>query len=852
MAQPGKYQPRFTAGELDPLMHGNTDQKIYFTGAALMRNARPLPQGGFTNMWGMRQIDRVRGLLQNVSLAGATATGTGANPARAIDGDATIVYSSAALAVNVATEVLRVTLAASAQVSAIDLTGFALSEPGNPQPTATPPATNPFPFSGSLVVETFDGAVWSPWGDALAIMDALRTRRLALPPGQSRTISAVRLIATIAPDNSTFWLSELALKFETATLSPARIRPFAHSRAEAYDLVQTDGAFEVYGANGRLASIPSSFGADQVATANWAQQIDTALMFHVERKPLRITRQGDGANWNVDDAPIVNVPNFDFGASYNNAIASVWAISFFNAVAGNHYTLTVNGNASPAATLGAAGVFSDETANIQTLLAGLPGVNPGWTVTRGPASTPGGVAIPANYFGIEFSGRGNEGDGWAVAGDFIDNGSAAVAATHMKIGVIGGEAIISPTRGWPSCGLLFGGRLLLGGPKAAPNYVLTSQMGNVYNFDTRQALSTGAMLIPLDTDGAAAILSLHKGRTLYIFTDGGEYWLSGNSLDRTQVPNIVFASKNGIAPGVRPVESEAATIYVDRDGGAFLEFRYEINQQNYTSANLSVSASALAKNIRDAAKRRSTAATDTTEFIGVRDDGLAVSVNLLRAEEVMAFARRQTDGALRAVNVNDRSEMSFVVERDVGGQQLQFLERVEAGLLLDQAQDIAVAAAQTQVTGLGDFEGASVWAIVDRAPQGPFLVTGGAIDLGWPALAAGVATIGRWTPLLVRTLPLTREIAPRTVLRRPCRVHTVRLQLVDTSSVAIRANDGAIFDVPLRRFGEWADAPLLALPFTGEIVVEGLQGFTDHGAVEITQTRPGTLNVIGVTIEATL
>lgn len=692
VGRPGKYQPRFTSGELDPLFAGNTDQGDYFKGAQLMQNARPLPQGGFANMWGTKALGKV--------------------PALAGGG-----------------------------------------------------------------------------------------------------------------------------------LSNVRVRSFTHSRDVAYDFVFYHQAIDVYGSAGKLATIAIPHTSAQIPAIKELQQLDTMVLFHQDVQPQRIMRQGSDISWAVGAAPFANIPNYDYGEAYTNGVAAVWAISFFNAVNGNNYTLSVNGVITPALPM------PTSDAAIQAAILALPGVSAGVTVTSGPANTPGGTPIPSGYFGIEFSGDGNEGDGWAVSGQFIDNSAAAITSAHLTRGVLGGEPIMSAARGWPACGVIYGARLVVAGFKSLPHAFLASQVGNYWNLDTRLTSASAPMLVPVDVDGAATILDIHKGRTLDLFTDGGEYWLNGAALDRTQTPVIVLATTNGVAPGVPVMENEGATIYADRMGGALWEFRFDYSQQNYASNNMSVRSASLVQNIGDMAVRRLTSATQTNELWALRADGMAVVCNLLRNEQITAFARRVTDGSFQAVNVNDRHEITAIVQRQVNGAPVQFVERVREDRLLDQSIDFNLGAPGTVVTGLADLEGAIVWAIADNIPQGPYTVVGGQITLGFAAISGYV---GRWTPPRVLTMPQPRDVGPRTVVRRPCRVHTVRLRVVNTSSIAIGANGRPAVDIPLARFGGAADVPLLTHPFTGEVPCEGLQGFSDDGVVEITQVRPGLLNVTGVTVEVDL
>jgi hypothetical protein len=228
-----------------------------------------------------------------------------------------------------------------------------------------------------------------------------------------------------------------------------------------------------------------------------------------------------------------------------------------------------------------------------------------------------------------------------------------------------------------------------------------------------------------------------------------------------------------------------------------------------------------------------------------RDDGSVTIGIMLRNQDVTAFVRWQTPGAVRSMCVDGKNVPHLLVERMVGGLAELHLERAEDGLIFDGVVEQTFAPAQSVVAGLGMHEGAEVYALADGYVEGPFTVTGGQITLDF---AASNVKVGRWTPPLAKTLPIPSEVAERTVLRRPKRVHTVRLDVVDTTSVAIGANERPARNVALARFGEETDMP--QTPVNETIVVTGLTGFSDTGQVVITQTRPGQLAWRGITIEA--
>jgi hypothetical protein len=245
------------------------------------------------------------------------------------------------------------------------------------------------------------------------------------------------------------------------------------------------------------------------------------------------------------------------------------------------------------------------------------------------------------------------------------------------------------------------------------------------------------------------------------------------------------------------------------------------------------------------ALQRAEEASDADRVWMVRDDGTMAVAVLIRSQEVAAFVRWETNGAIKAVAVDGANVPHIVVERQVDGAPQLHLERLELGLIFDGTVTVENDPPSATVSGLDAHEGAEVWARADGYVEGPFTVSDGTITVSAPS---STIEVGRWTPPIARTLPLPSEVAEKIVLRRPKRVHTVRMDLIETTSLAIAANGGRAKDVPLYFAGQPTDAP--PPPFTGMRPVPGLTGFSDTGQVDVTQLRPGRLQWRGLTIEA--
>jgi hypothetical protein len=611
-----------------------------------------------------------------------------------------------------------------------------------------------------------------------------------------------------------------------------RLFPFEASNGASFDLVMAGAAWQVWGATAMSATFTLVGTAGFGEEITYAQQSDTLLIFHqdVPSKRVRLTNSG----WVTDNLPYEDIPNYDYGGVYTNGVPAKWELEFVGLTdAVTVFVLTVSGQETQSISFSS--TIATLKADIQAAVLDLPGVYPGIVVGNTGAKVT-----------IEFDGAGNEGDGWAVSGRVINKADAAVLSVKKVVGVKPGEPLISVAKGYPQCGCFYGQRLIVGGFKSLPNAWMASKVADFFSFDDRFTEANGPFLVPMDIAGGERIERIVPSLNLLLFTSQAEYWIAERKLSKTEAPNHVQSSRHGSRRGVPIVENEGAAIWCHANGATIGENRYTDVEGNFVATDISLLASHLLKDVRDMAVRRATESMDGNVHAIVLADGQARLVTMLREQEVTAYSRMSTDGLYKAVQRNGRNELSWIVDR--GG--ARKLERLENGLLLDEAQDFVYGPPSKILTGLARFNGRQIWVIGDRDVFGPYLVTGGTVTL---PVAVSAVTVGTWRPPVAKTLPIPREVGPNTILKRKARIHTIHLSLLDTTSVAISTNGKPLRDIDLGRYGNvLADVPELDQPFNGSIKFSGLLGYSDDPYVTISQVRPGRLNVRAITIEAAL
>jgi len=630
----------------------------------------------------------------------------------------------------------------------------------------------------------------------------------------------------------------------------ARLFRFTVSRAFAYVVILTAGQLAIWRNGVQLATVGAPYAEADVPFVKVVQRAETMMLFHQAYEPKRLIRRGSDTSWTLDAAPFVHVPDVDYGGAYAKT-DEVWRIYFYWPQSGGFggasapnfgFVVSVDGIETATVTVPYAGSVFDWTATalaLQDALVALSNVETGVSVSVVAKTT------CTSQLQVVFSGALNSGQSFTVSGRVVTTGDAALQTSRTTIGKPGGESLFSPSRGYAACAAFYQDRLVQGGFASKGSAWLASRTSEYFDQNVELTSASGAMLINIDADGSEEIEHIVQARHLCFFTSDAEYFVADRALQKTQPPNVVRSSTYGASKRVPPVFEESSLLFVSREESVVYAATYNEVASAYEASPQSLLSSHLIFGIRDAALQVSTSATDSQRYFLPRDDGVMVVALLIRNQDVYPFVRWETDGKVRAIVVDGANVPHMLVQRQIGGVAKLCFERLEDGLLLDGAVTQYFGTPTTAIGGLWMHDGATCWAIVDGYVEGPFTVAGGSITL---ANAGSVVTVGRWTAPYAATLPLPRDVGQRTVLKRPCRVHTVQLDVIGTTSLAVGANGQPARDVPLARVSDPMDAP--TPPYTGEKIITGIAGFSQDGIAVITQLRPGALQVRNVTLQA--
>jgi hypothetical protein len=584
------------------------------------------------------------------------------------------------------------------------------------------------------------------------------------------------------------------------TANGVRLIPFEFSVDDSYILVFTNTRMYVVKDGVLIGDINGTGNPYLVTTItsamlndiNWTQSADTMIICHPDLQPVRLLRGATDASWTYSSITFESIPDYAFTLTITNPAASITP----SAVSGN---VTI-------------------TASASVFLATHVGqyIN----------ATPQGRARIVKF---------TSGTSVDAIMEFPFFNTTAIASGSWDLET-GYESVWSISRGWPRSVTFHEGRLFFGGSKSRPSTVWGSKIGLYFSFKVDEALDDDSVEAILDTNQLNVIVDMISGRDLQVFTTGGEFYVPQAGTDPITPATFIFKaiSRNGMKPGTIVEPLESGTLFIQRQGKALNEFLFSDAQLTYVTQRISLLCGHLLKGPKRIALRRATS-TDEGDllFIVNADDGGMAVFSLLRTQQVVAPSEYLTKGEFLDVGV-DVTDIYVVTKRVFDGATKYFLEEFDDSLFTDCAFTGTAASGASSLP----HEGETLDVICDGAVQDQEVVESNEITFQRPSV--NYYEIGLPVDVLARTMPV--EIRLQTGSRIAFKKRLVQINAVVSETQHLNLNGNP---VPFRNF----DAPLLDDPvpvFSGVKRLDGVRGYSREIAVEVTQTLPLKMTLLGL------
>lgn len=284
---------------------------------------------------------------------------------------------------------------------------------------------------------------------------------------------------------------------------------------------------------------------------------------------------------------------------------------------------------------------------------------------------------------------------------------------------------------YPSTVTYYQQRIVYANTNDRPQTVFTSKSSNYKNFTYSQPpKADDAITFTIASRQVNEIRHLLPLNQLLALTSGGEWLVYGGDSVVLQPTNVVVQAQsyNGCSE-VQPIVIGNSALYIQNKGSIVRDLTYSLELDGFGGNDISVRSSHLFTNKVIEEWAHSTVPHNLVWAI--RDDGVALSLTYLREQNVVGWARHDTDGEFESVatvseGMNDA--VYFSVKRTINGNDVRYIERlhtrffediedaffVDSGLTYDgRNESDAITATVNEWAGGGYDAGATVRVDID-------------------------------------------------------------------------------------------------------------------------------------------
>ena len=657
-----------------------------------------------------------------------------------------------------------------------------------------------------------------------------------------------------------------------------RLIPFEFNASDTYMLCLTAGRVYVF-RGGALVTNINGTGNDYIAAAaitgamltkiRHAQSADTMLLVHEDLPPQKLMRGASHSTWTLSALTFTHPPRYAFAINTNNPPGTLTPDATVESV-----TVTAASNIFHEGRTGTAQAGAANTITLDASALAHDDVYIGSTIELTGGTGSGQKRIISDYVGSSKVATVSE--NWTTnpdatstfsvtghVGQYINNiksygrlrivaiESVTKAQCFAEIGLFSTDAIASgdyeiehgyenawsADRGYPVSCSFHEGRLFFAGSKSLPTTFWGSVVNNFFDFELGESLDDQSVSASITTESLNAIVDIHSGRDLQIFTTAAEFFIPQGDLNPITPSNLAVkvGKRNGAKPGVPVAGLDSGTIYVQRLGKSLNELVFTDTSLSYTTAAVSLLSGHLLKSPTDMAIRRATSTEEADRlFIVNGTDGSMTCYSLLRSQSVIAPSSITTDGEFVAVGVV-LDTIYAVVKRTINSVVVYYVELFDSTLHTDSA----VFSASASATGAAaHLEGEVLDVLVDWLVMGQETVASGSVT--FDRASTTNYEIGLPISMTVKTMPVEPRLAGGNLKGFKKRILEVNAEVFESQAMSV---NGQL--VPFRSFGDSAlDA---AVPkFTGVKTVGPLLGFDKEGAITVSQTAPLDLTLLAI------
>lgn len=255
------------------------------------------------------------------------------------------------------------------------------------------------------------------------------------------------------------------------------------------------------------------------------------------------------------------------------------------------------------------------------------------------------------------------------------------------------EQMFGPVYGYPSCAELHRNRLLFAGHLQAPDYLIGSVIGDLYNFDVGDGSDADGILESIGDAAASRIVQLYSAEQLIVATDNGFYYVPESAsapFRPTSIAFYPFGSPWPISPTVRMAAFDSGVLAVS--GSLVIKVRPTGDQSGAWGADeVSLLANHLFKTPIDMTVVTGFSAEPERYAALCNTDGTFGILQLVEAQKIRNATPWETDRPADTFVsvVGIEGDLYVACVRSIAGNSIYTLERFEQDITLDCAVQLS-------------------------------------------------------------------------------------------------------------------------------------------------------------------
>ena len=439
-----------------------------------------------------------------------------------------------------------------------------------------------------------------------------------------------------------------------------------------------------------------------------------------------------------------------------------------------------------------------------------------------------------------------------VTWEILEDTGSGSHSTNWSLGAF------SDTTGHPSCVTFFEQRLVFAATLSQPQTIFFSKSGDYENMNENRGGTVAdddAIIYTIASNQVNAIRFMTATRTLIIGTAGGEFAVSGGSVDNAITPTNILIKKqsNNGAANVDALAVGNATLFLQRAKRKLRELAYNFDVDGYVAPDLTI----LAEHISEGGFKQLSYQQEPNQIIWcVRNDGQLVGLTYQREQQVVAWHRHIFGGnavceSVATIPTDDSEYQTWVInKRTINGSTKRYVEFLH-DYDFDETDDTSFnfldsqlsydGSAVTTIGGLSHLEGEEVSILADGATHPNKTVSSGQITLD---RSASKVKVGLPYTSLLQTMRIDAGAQNGTSQSKTKRIYEITARLYESIGIEVGPDLDNMERIPFRSSADAMDSGITV--FTGDKEIEFRGNYETDGFIFVRQTQPLPLTILSL------